>query len=104
MKAESLLEQVKEHCSALSLAVMVGQQLEGGTGSHWSPHCPSFPWEPGHIHPGPGDQEQCQLPEARVIKGTLTEFLKQRKIFFFKKGSPLASVVAVEGLFICTLL
>lgn len=39
---------------------------------------------PGHIHLGPEGQEHLQLPEARAIKGALSEFLKQR---FLKRQS-----------------
>lgn len=48
MKAETLAEQIVEHCSVLSLAVMIEQQLDGGTVSYWGPYCPSFHWEPGY--------------------------------------------------------
>lgn len=84
----------------------MGAQLDGGTAPHWGPCCLSFLWKPGYFQDTSPWAEEfmgiaslTSLPEARVIKGELSEFLKQKQIFLFKKGCPMAFVVPVEGLF-----
>lgn len=106
MKSVYLGKQVVVHWSVLSPAGMMGQQLGGGTAPHWGLRCPSFLWKPGCFQDTSpwaqefrGTADLTSLPEARVTKGALSEFLKQRQIFLFKKGCPLAFVVPVEGLF-----
>lgn len=106
MKAVYLVEQVMVHWSVLSPAVTMGQQLDGGTAPHWGPRCPSVLWKPGYFQDTSTWAQEFRsiasftsLPEARVMKGALSEFLKQRQIFLFKNGWPLAFVVPVEGLF-----